>query len=420
MLEWVQAVESSTFYWMAIQFYGLYPITTSLIWITTAIVYFVSHDRSGKPELWNGEERDCPFVSILIPAYCEKESIGPALEGLVEIDYPNYEVIVINDGSSDRTAQMVLPYLAHPRVRLIDKKINEGKAMALNDAIPCARGELLLIMDADSIPEPQILRAMVPHFEAPRVGAVAGNARVRNRTNLLCKLQAVEFSSVIGLMRRAQRIWGRVMCVSGVCGMFRRRALVEAGMFSPGMATEDIDLTFKLQMLNWEVRYEPRAKVWMEVPERIRVLWKQRTRWALGLGQVLRRHRRILWTPRLYRMLPIYLESFLSVVWAWVFLSVSAFWLLPFSFGYDPYGGSMAPNYWGLILLVCCLAQLTCGVLLDSRYEPGLVGELPVSILYPTFYWVMMSVSSALFSARGGLRKLNLSQVTTWTIDRAG
>ena len=119
--------------------------------------------------------------------------------------------------------------------------------MALNDAIPCARGDLILVMDADTIPEPQVLTVMVQHFKSPNVGAVAGNARVRNRNNWLSKLQAVEFSSVIGLLRRAQRVWGRIMCVSGVCGMFRKDALLQAGMYSPGMATEDIDLTFKLR-----------------------------------------------------------------------------------------------------------------------------------------------------------------------------
>ena len=120
----------------------------------------------------------------------------------------------------DRTVDVVKPFLTDPRVRLLDKRCNEGKAMALNDALPLTRGDLVVIVDSDALPDATILRHMVPHFESARVAAVAGNPRVYNRRTLLAKLQAIEFSSVIGLLRRAQRAWGRVMCVSGVAGMY--------------------------------------------------------------------------------------------------------------------------------------------------------------------------------------------------------
>jgi biofilm PGA synthesis N-glycosyltransferase PgaC len=134
--------------------------------------------------------------------------------------------------------------------------------------------------------------------------------------NTLSRLQAIEFSSVIGLMRRAQRIWGRVMCVSGVAGMFRKSAIIDAGMFSPGMATEDIDMTWKLQTKFYDVRYEPSALVWMLVPETIDVWWAQRRRWALGLGQVLRRHSVIFTDWRWRRMHPLFIESAFSYLWS--------------------------------------------------------------------------------------------------------
>ena len=420
MLNWaldsITVIEHSQWYWRAVQFYGLYPIVTSLIWIVTALIYFYHRDLRGEP-LKEGDA--LPFVSILIPAYCEEASIGRSLEGLVRLDYPNYEIIVINDGSPDRTAEKVKPYLMDPRVRFVDKRVNEGKAMAMNDAIPCARGEFVLIMDADSIPDPAMIRYMVAHFQHPNVGAVAGNPRVRNRSNLLAKLQAVEFSSVIGLMRRAQRVWGQVMCVPGVCGLFRKSAIVEAGMFSPGMATEDIDLTWKLQMSGYDVRYEARALVWMEVPESVKVLWKQRTRWALGLGQVLRRHVRVLWTRRFMRLYPIFIESFLSVVWAWIFVALTAFWVFCFAVGHNPLGGSLIPNYWGLLLFLCCLLQLSCGVWVDSKYDPELPPELYVSVFYPSFYWMLMATSSCFYTTKGMLRRLDLKSPTRWRIQRS-
>ncbi len=414
MLWLVELIEQSHLYWLAVQFYGLYPIVTSLIWMTTAITYFFRHDLAEV----NDDENFTPFVSILTPAYYEEDSIADALRGLIRIDYPNYEIIVINDGSKDRTVELVKPFLSDPRVRLLDKQFNEGKAMALNDAIPCARGDLILVMDADTIPEPQVLTVMVQHFKSPNVGAVAGNARVRNRNNWLSQLQAVEFSSVIGLLRRAQRVWGRIMCVSGVCGMFRKDALLQAGMYSPGMATEDIDLTFKLQRNNFDIRYEARALVWMEVPENLGVLWRQRCRWDVGLGQALKRHRDILWTPKQYRLYPVYVESFLSILWAWIFVAISAFWAVGMLFGHSPYGGSPLPNYWGVMIFTCCLGQLLVGVLIDAKYERGVLLEFPFAIFYPCFYWMVMSLSSAIHSTKGFVTKLNLSAPVTWRVER--
>ena len=411
-----ELIEQSSVYWFFVHFYGFYPVVTSLIWVTTAVLYYVKYDTSSGPEM--PEDGPWPSISILIPAYFEEAGIAKALDGLTNLDYPDYEVIVINDGSTDRTVEEVLPYLSDPRVRLLDKHVNEGKAMAMNDAIPCAKGELILVMDADTIPEPQVLRTMAVHFRSPEVGAVSGNARVRNRTNTLTRVQAVEFSSVIGLLRRAQRVWGRIMCVSGVCGMFRRDALIRAGLYSPGMATEDIDLTFKLQMLNYTIRYEARARVWMEVPEDIKILWKQRTRWALGLGQALKRHSRILWTPQLYRMLPVYVESLLSVLWAWTFVAITTLWIVSGLMGVWLEGGSLVPNWFGAMLGMACLLQLLTGVLIDSRYEADIVREYPFAIFYPLAYWMLMSVSSALYSTKGLVQKLDLTKPVRWRIVR--
>lgn len=411
-----EAIEQSHAYWVLVLFYGFYPIVTSLMWISTAMIYYVRYDLSNEPDIDAVDE--WPFVSILIPAYFEESGIAASLRGLTQLDYPNYEVIVINDGSEDRTVEEVLPFLSDPRVRLLDKAINEGKGMALNDAIPMAKGELVLVMDGDTVPESGVLKLMAAHFRSPNVGAVSGNARVRNRKNMLTSLQAVEFSSVIGLLRRAQRVWGRIMCVSGVCGMFRREVLIKAGMYSPGMATEDIDLTFKLQMLDYDVRYEARAKVWMEVPEGIKMLWKQRCRWALGLGQALKRHKRILWTPRLYRMLPVYLESSFSVLWAWTFVAVSSLWIVAGLTGYLFYGGSLVPNWFGAMIGLACLLQLLTGVAMDARYEPAIIREYPAAILYPLAYWMMMSLSSALYSTKGFAEKLDLTKPVRWRIVR--
>jgi biofilm PGA synthesis N-glycosyltransferase PgaC len=408
----IRTIEDSSLYTVAIAFYGLYPIITSLIYIVTAVLYYFRRPVAS-PDL---PENELPFVSVIIPAYCEENVIERSIEGVLQLDYPTFELIVVNDGSTDRTADKVRKYLHDPRVRLVDKKVNEGKAMALNDAIICARAELILIMDADAVPDEKLLRRMVPHFQSGRVGAVAGNPRVRNANNVLSKLQAVEFSSVIGLMRRAQRIWGRVMCVSGVVGMFRKSALIDCGMFSPGMATEDIDLTWKLQSKFYDIRYEASALVWMIVPDSVDVWWKQRKRWALGLGQVLRRHASVFTDWRRRRMHPLYIECLLSYLWSLTFITVTVFWVFCYAVGHPPRGGSPIPNFWGMLLYTFCLVQLACGTWLDSKYDPEIVQHFPVSIIYPTFYWFLLTITSCLYTTKGLLKRINLMNPTRWHI----
>jgi poly-beta-1,6-N-acetyl-D-glucosamine synthase len=411
----LEVINNCVAYRAAVVFYGLYPILTSLVWMVTALVYRVRRDSSQPPQ--ETPDHELPFVSVLVPAFCEEGVIDRSIEGLLAMDYPHFEVIVINDGSPDDTAGRTRKYLSDDtRLRLINKRVNQGKAMALNDAIPCARGELLLIMDADAVPDPGLLRWMVPHFRSARVGAVAGNPRVRNINNLLCSLQAVEFSSVIGLMRRAQRIWGRVMCISGVVGMFRKSAVIEAELFTPGMATEDIDLTWKLQTHFYDVRYEGRALVWMIVPESLSVWWKQRRRWALGLGQVLRRHASIFKDWRCRRMYPLYVESALSYVWALTFIAVTAFWILCYAMGYPPKGGSPIPNLWGMLLFTACLLQLACGTWIDSKYDPQIKRHFASSIVYPSLYWLLLAMTSSVYTTRGLLKPINPLAPTRWHI----
>ena len=408
--------EQTWFYTAAVGFYGLYPILTSLIYIVTAVIYYLR--RPPKP-VQALSDAELPFVTVIIPAYCEESVIGQSVREALNMDYPRFELIVVNDGSSDGTADVVRTFLQDKRVRLLDKKTNEGKAMALNDAIQCARGELVLIMDADAVPDRKLLRQMVPHFGWGRVGAVAGNPRVRNTGNLLCRLQAIEFSSVIGLMRRAQRIWGRVMCVSGVVGMFRKSAIVDAGCFTPGMATEDIDLTWKLQTKFYDVRYEPTALVWMIVPEEVGVWWKQRRRWALGLGQVLRRHAVVFTDWRWRRMHPLYVESALSYLWSVTFIGVTLYWMFSYAVGHAPRGGSPVPNLWGMLLYTFCLIQLACGTWMDSKHDPQIVRHYPVSIIYPTFYWFLITITSCIYTTKGLLKRLELTRPMRWHIQHS-
>jgi biofilm PGA synthesis N-glycosyltransferase PgaC len=410
------AVNASPVYWVALIFFAAYPVISSIVWVTTALQFYARRERDedGTPPVLEHH----PMVTVLIPAYCEEKVIGDTLAAAVRIDYPSFEVVVVDDASNDGTVDVVREYVRRGEVRLISKRRNEGKAMALNDALPCVRGEIILVMDADAEPDPQILRWMVPHFESARVAGVTGNPRVANRQTILTQLQVVEFSSIVSLLRRAQRIWGRVLTMSGVVGAFRKSALIDVGRYSPEMATEDIELTWRLQRAFYDVRYEPRALVWMRVPPTLEGLIVQRRRWALGLAQVLRRHGDVArrWQDR--RMWPVFWEAVCSILWAYCFVLLTGFWAISYLVGVPPVCVSPIPNWWGMTIGTMCLIQLLSGVVMDSRYDRTVGRHYLVAVTYPLIYWMLMSLITAITTPRGLLRHVKRGSVTQWRTAR--
>jgi len=398
ILHWI---DHTTIYRILLYFYGIYPVFMACIWVVLSLFFFLRREREEDVEL----ETPAPFVSVIVAAFNEELAIGSTLEALLKLNYPSYEVIVIDDGSTDRTSEIVREYSHRGPIRLLKKEVNEGKAMALNDALPICRGEIFLLIDADIAVTPDILLHMVPHFRSGRVAAVTGNPRVANRGSLLKVLQAIEFSSIISMQRRAQRIWGRVMTVSGAVFALRRSAILDVGPFLPSMATEDIDLTWRLQMRFWDVRYEPRAVVWMQVPPNLRELWKQRRRWARGLAQVLKRYRRVptKWVWR--RLWPVFYESIVSILWAYTFLFITAYWAICMVVGYSPYGASPIPNYWGMLIATACLVQLAMGAFEDRKYDSNIRLCLVEAIYYPLIYWTLMSMITGIYTIEALFRK---------------
>ena len=303
-------------------------------------------------------------------------------------------------------------------MRLVRKLLNEGKALALNDTLPLARGEVLLTLDADASPDPQILRRIVPHFASARVAAVTGNPRVRNADTFLARLQAIEFSSIVSLLRRSQRIWGRIVTVSGVVAAFRKSAVFDVGGFSPNMPTEDIELTWKLQKRFYDVRYEARAIVWMTVPASFKGLFKQRLRWARGLMQVFHKHADVMLHWKYRRMWPVFIESALSILWALCFVVLTLIWITSWSIGVPPVGASPIPNLWGMTIGTLCLLQLLVGALVDRRYDPGILRWYAYAVWYPLVYWMFLSVTTVL-SLRWLFRRPQAGSVR-WNTQRSG
>ena len=389
----VVAIEHSWVYMVVLVYFAWYPLVTSVMWIFTSVIFYRNRE-GGRPGAFDMfyQLDDRPLVSFIIPAFNEEANIAHTLAGVLAVDYPKFEVMVVDDCSTDGTLAEIEPFLTDPRIRLVRKHVNEGKAMALNDTIPLSKGELILVMDADAVPDPKILDHLVPHFKYPRCAAVTGNPRVVNRDSFLSKLQAIEFASIISLMRRAQRVWGRIMTMSGVVGIFRRSAMFDVGLYSPDMATEDIDLTWRLQLRHWDVRYESRAVMWMRVPQSLTGLWRQRRRWALGLSQVLTRHAGDLLQYKHRRFWPVLIEANLSVIWAYAYIFLTTIWIVSYAVGYPPIGASPIPNFWGMLIATVCLAQLFTGVVLDRAYDRLLPRYFVVAVFYPLVYWILMAV----------------------------
>jgi biofilm PGA synthesis N-glycosyltransferase PgaC len=389
-------------YAVALGFVAVYPIFTGVMWTLTSLIFYGRNERHPLEP----DEDDVPFVSIVVAAYCEEAVIGETLDALLELDYPNYEVVVVDDGSRDRTGEIVRRRLVPDgRVRLLEKRVNEGKAMALNDAIPVTRGEIVVVIDADIRPRPDVLRYMVGHFRHGRVAAVAGNPQVTNTRTMLAKIQATEFASIVSVLRRAQRVWGRILTVSGAICAFRKSALVDVGLFDPDKVTEDIALSWKLQRRFYDIRYEPRAVVAMQVPETFAGLWKQRKRWAKGLAQVLRSNANLLGHWRSRRMWPVFIEAVCSVLWAYLAVGMIGFWALSYAAGLKPLGANPLPNFWGMIIATVALVQLGVGLWLDRHYNPKVGRFFLWAPMYPLFYWIVMLVVTVTATPAALLRR---------------
>jgi len=236
-----------------------------------------------------------PKVAVLIPAYNEEKVIERTVQGALDSDYPNLRVIVIDDGSKDRTLAVIrqafAPEEAAGKVVILTKP-NGGKAEALNYGLAhIGDAELFVGIDADTIIAPDAVSRMVPHFLNPRVAAIAGNAKVGNRVNLWTRWQALEYITSQNFERRALNTLGAVSVVPGAIGAWRVSAVSEAGGFHTDTVAEDADLTMALLRNGYRVEYEDRALAFTEAPTNANTLMRQRFRWSFGILQAVFKHR---------------------------------------------------------------------------------------------------------------------------------
>ncbi len=238
------------------------------------------------------------FVSVLIPAYNEDKVIEASVRRVLGSQGPRIEVIVIDDGSTDRTGRIVADAFGlDPRVTLLSLP-NGGKARALNEGLRLAKGEVVIALDADTQFEADTIARLTRWFADPSIGAVAGNAKIGNRVNLVTRWQALEYVTAQNLERRALAALGAVTVVPGAVGAWRRAALDEVGGYPHDTLAEDQDLTIAIRRAGWNVACDADAIAWTEAPDSFRALFRQRYRWAFGTLQCLWKHRGIFLTGR--------------------------------------------------------------------------------------------------------------------------
>lgn len=389
---------------VVLDFVFLYPLFMSGIWIAGGVYFWLHWERQWPwgPDVAAPPLKGVPLVSVLVPCYNEEHNVEETLVAALAQRYPHVEVIAINDGSKDGTAA-VLDAMAtrESRLRVVHLAHNQGKAIALQAGAVAARSEYLVCIDGDALLDHDALAYLVaPLINNPRVGAVTGNPRIRTRSTLIGRIQVGEFSSIIGLIKRTQRVYGQVFTVSGVVAAFRRRALDDVGYWSPDMITEDIDISWKLQKRHWAIFFEPRALCWILMPETLRGLWKQRLRWAQGGAEVFLKNIGSIWSWRNRRMWVLMLEFCLSTGWAFMFaLSIVLYCMGLFV---DLPAGVQVrtlfpPAFTGLVLTVACLIQFFVSIMIDSRYEKRMPRSLGWVIWYPAVFW-MLSLFTSLVS----------------------
>lgn len=229
-------------------------------------------------------------VSIIVPAYNEGVVIKDSIQKLLSMNYPAFEIIVVDDGSSDNTYDKALEVAAtDPRVRVF-RKANSGKARTLNFGIGLARYEYVFCMDADSLVEVNAIRHGMRHFTDPNVVAVAGSVLVLNQKNAVTSFQTMEYLTGLNFYKSAQSYLGLVTIIPGPSGLFKREQILEIGGYEADTFAEDCDLTLRLVTQSGRVVYEPYMEVRTEVPEEIMPLIKQRYRWNRGILQAVRKH----------------------------------------------------------------------------------------------------------------------------------
>lgn len=381
-----------------------YPIIGGFAWFIGVLCYsFIFKYRQIN---WDeiSEEVE-PTITIMVPAHNEEIVIENTIDYLMNrINYSNYEVLVTDDGSTDSTPEILNRLQKkYQNLRVLHIQKNKGKAHAFNIGVAFARGKLILSNDADTVPEPDALNLYVNYFirkDSTNIAAVTANMDVQNREKLIAKSQTVEFSSIVGIIKRTQMgVLGGIYAYSGANTMYRKSALMDVGLFRQDRATEDISIAWDHQINGWLSLFAPQIMFFMEVPETLSVLYRQRKRWAKGGTEVwLTNFRKILFHPfqNIGRTV-MFIDQTFSIIWSLFFWISSLFFIISLIFFLI--NGNMERVFHMLTMsaifvcfeMISGVIQLIASLIVDDRGRK--VKYLLFAPLYMLLYWMINALT---------------------------
>ena len=373
--------------------------------------YFYMNEYTFKPT--NGFK---PFVSIIIPVFNEAKIIERSVKSLLKLDYPNYEIIIVNDGSTDNTKEVAEALIGfskgvHKEVKIsLINKPNGGKPSALNLGIKMSNAEFILCMDGDSLLTPSSLKMAVRHFVNPEIGAVAGNVKVLNRGKFFTDLQALEYLEGLNMARSAQSSIKLVNIIPGPIGLFRKKAIISAGFYASDTFAEDADLTLRILSKGWKINYEPKSISFTEAPVKLQQLLKQRYRWTRGILQSIRKHKRLLINPTIKFSDTFILWSMFyeALVWPPMNLAAHLFFIIAaLVFGFT----TLIFYWWAGLALLDIVAALYC--VAAEKEEFRLIG-------YAIFYRMIFILIIDICKTMSTIEEFLGIKMTWGKLERAG
>jgi biofilm PGA synthesis N-glycosyltransferase PgaC len=372
-------------------FVFFYPLAMSIVWMIGGLYFWLNYELKEKGGL--STLKTCPPISILVPCHNEAKTIELTLRNLSSLAYDNYQVIFIDDASQDHTADIIRAYTAkYPYFHLLRLQENQGKAGALNTALRYVTTSYVLVLDADTIVSGKTLKWLVlPFTRRSDLGAVTANPLPMNRDCFLSKLQTAEFMSIIGLIKRTQGIIGYFFTITGCATLFKTEVLRQIGGFSSITATEDIDVTWRIQKASYKIWFQPQAVAFIQVPNRLRDFWKQRKRWAAGGWHLLRSHRTIFCHWKFRHLWLLFLDFTLAYSWAFCLISIALLAILSFIGGLNLGLKFMPFPHYTLAILIYLL-QSMCALRLNSFYDRTIKKCFIYIPWYPLFFFLIGAV----------------------------
>ncbi|MBE0573029.1 MAG: glycosyltransferase family 2 protein [Ignavibacteriaceae bacterium] len=353
--------------------------------------YFYMNEYTFKPI--NGFK---PFVSIIVPVFNEARVLQKSISSLLNLDYKDFEIIIVNDGSTDDTINVAEKFVGYQKgkygsvkVSLINKP-NGGKASALNLGIKVSKAEFVLCMDGDSILTPLSLKMAIRHFVNPEIGAVAGNVKVLNRKKFFTDLQALEYVEGLNMARGAQSAIRLVNIIPGPIGVFRRAAVQSVDYYSGDTFAEDADITLRLISHGWKIYYEPNSISYTEAPVKLQQLLKQRYRWTRGIIQSIRKHKKLMLNPTIKFGDSFILWTMFYEALLWPPMNIAAHLFFIFAalfFGFT----SLIFYWWAALALLDIVAAIYC--VAAEKEEFRLVGY---AIIYRMVFILIIDICKAM------------------------